>query len=377
MRTLRALIGSAMIPALAAGIMVAPVSAQPAPEQPQSITVHPVGTTQADPNGGQWFITNLSPGESKQLQVRLYNPAEVAQTVKLYLADTIFDPQGTPEVTNEPRDIGTWGRFENATVELGPRQTIIAPFSITAPQDADPGDHIGAVVAEHTVRGVGNILTIPRVAVRLYATLPGDARRQFQVDSVTTEKDSAFFARELTVTAQLRNTGLVRLEPKVTIDEQEAKGSPLLMSYSTEKYVSTKKVPFWGGPVRMRIDAQTTSLGVPGPSQQLRVTVWVIPWHLLAMLAFAAGLAYLIRLALRRRGRKYEAMQADLRRIERLITQGATNGGGNGHGNGATNGDGHAAAHASIQAAIKQARRAGDDRTADRLEQLLHEQGSA
>ena len=348
--------------------MVVPARAQERSSQIPAVTLRPVGTDQGDPNGGRWFITNIAPNETKQMDVKVFNPAEIPQTVKLFLADMVFDATGTPEVTNNPVDVGTWGGFKNPVVTLQPRQSLQETFAIRAPAGVDPGDHIGAVVAEHQPQGSGNVLSVSRIAVRLYATLPGDARRQFVIDSVESQKDSAFFTRELDVAVQLKNTGRVRLEPKVTVDGVEAKGSAILMSYSAEPYRVTKKVPFWGGPVRMLVDAQTTSIGVPGPSQQLRVTIWVIPWHLLVLLAFAAGLVYLVRMALRRRGGKYEAMQADMRRIERLITQGAANGNGNGHG------DDRTAAHAAIQAAIKQARRVGDADTADRLEQLLREQ---
>jgi hypothetical protein len=355
-----------VIPALVAG-MTAPVVAQEAPvEQIPSVSVHPQGTTKTDPNGGQWFVTSIAPLETKELQVRISNPAEVPQQIKLYLADIRFDASGIPEVANISSDIGTWGRFDNPTITIGPRQPQVETFSITAPKAADPGDHVGAVVVEHTPQGTGNILSVKRVAVRLYATLPGDARREFEIDNVGIEKDSAFFARELTVTVALRNTGRVRLEPSVQVDGAAAKGPELLMSSAVERYVVTRPVKFWGGPVRLRIDAQTRSLGVAGPVRQMRVTVWVIPWHLLVLIALVAGIVLLVRMLLRRRGSKLRAMQADLMRIERLITQQRRED------------DEEVAeallstgAQAAIRAAIKQAKRTGDFHTVERLEQKL------
>jgi hypothetical protein len=363
----RVLIGLAIIPALAAGMMVSVARAQ-TEEQIESVSVRPQGTTPNDPNGGQWFITNLNPEESKQLQVQLTNSANVAQEVKLYLADINFDAKGSPEVANVATDVGTWGRFDHPTITLAPHQTSVESFWVTAPRGVDPGDHVGAVVVEHTPQGTGNIRSVKRVAVRLYATLPGDARRDFVIDSVTVKRDSAFFARELTITVQLRNTGRVRLESAVQVDGKPAKGSQLLMSNAIERYVVKRPVKFWGGPMRLNIDAQTSSLGLPGPARQLRVTTWVIPWHLLLLLAFAAGLFFLVRRALRKRGGKYKDLQSDMRRIERLISAQ----------NRQTQPDddpsaGRGDPDAAVRGAIKQARRAGDLETADRLEQALAE----
>ena len=349
-----------IIPALAAG-MITPVSSAQTAEQIPSVIVRPAGTTRDDPNGGQWFVTTLNPSETKRLQVQLFNPAPVAQTVKLYLADIRFDAQGLPEVQDVPSDIGTWGAFGSPTLTIAPEQTVVEAFTITAPKGADPGDHIGAVVAEHAPQGTGNIRSIKRAAVRLYATLPGDARKDFVIDEVTAKKDSWFFARELTVTTELRNTGRVRLEPTVQVDGSNAKGPQLLLSNAVERYVVTRPVKFWGGPMRLRIDAQTRSLGLAGPVRQVRVTVWVIPWQLLMLLALAVGVGFLVRFALRRRGSKYRALQSDLHRLERLLAQ--------------QNRepapdiiDGRGDADAAIRCAIKQARRAGDVQTAERLE---------
>ena len=366
----RALVCLTVIPAFLAGT-TGGVQAQSQPqseEQIPALIVRPVGTTDGDPNGGQWFVTDLAPNESKDLAVQLTNPARVVQTVRLYLADIRFDRAGVPEVTNVPSDIGTWGRFANPTVTIAPGETIVQSFTLTAPERADPGDHIGAVVVEHEAQGSGNIRSIKRVAVRLYATLPGDARRDFVIDRVSTAKDSSFFARELTVTVALRNTGRVRLEPTVRVDGAAATGSELLMSQAVEQYIVTKPVAFWGGPVRLRIDAETRLLGQSGPVRQMRVTVWVVPWHLVALLVLLAALVILGRLFVRRRRSRFTALRDDLRRMERLL---------------ATSGrapdappvrPGHSDPVAAVRAASKQARRAGDLPTAERLERSLDRQ---
>ena len=360
----RRLLGSVIIPAVLAGMMTPVASAQTA-EQIPSVSVRPVGTGENDPNGGQWFVASMNPGETKRLEARIYNPATVPQKVDLYLAGMRFNDNGTVEVTNTPTDVGTWGKFERDSTTIGPRETTIEAFEITVPKGVDPGDHIGAVVFEHSAVGEGNILTLRRVAVRLYVSLPGDARRDFVIDGVTTKKDSWFFTRDLDINVRLRNTGGVRLETTVHVDGKEAVGSELLMSKAAENYEISRAVNFWGGPVRLVVQARTRSLGLPGPARQLRVTVWVIPWHLLALVALIVAIAFGLRLLMRRRGRKYRALQADMRRIERLLAQQ------NGHPEREVQRpSGVQDREAAIRMAIKQAKRAGDLVTAERLERL-------
>jgi hypothetical protein len=125
----------------------------------------------------------------------------------------------------------------------------------------------------------------------------------------------------------------------------------------------TRHVGFFGGPVRLHIDAQTRSLGLAGPVRQLSVTTWVIPWHLFVLLIALAGLAGAVRWRLRRRHGRYDSIRSDIRRLERMLTMQ--------HGNGESVSREPDNAHAATLGAIKQARRAGDEQTAARLESKL------
>src|SRR5205807_5109902 len=87
------------------------------------------------------------------------------------------------------------------------------------------------------------------------------------------------------------------------------------------RYVVTQHVGFFGGPVRLHINAQTRSLGLAGPVRDLRVTTWVIPWHLFVILALLAGLVLAVRMWLRRRHGRYDSIRSDIRRLERMLSQ--------------------------------------------------------
>src|SRR3954469_2197954 len=199
------------IPALVAGMalsMSAPASAQaapPAPQAPQipSVAVTPAYSSPKDPNNGQWFfIDGLLPGQTGQSAARLTNPANVPQTVHLYMADLDFVANGGARLAEEGKsvDIGTWGGFgPDSTITLAPNETRLLPFGVTVPKDAEPGDHVGAIVAETAPEATGNnaLKIVKRVATRFYVTLPGEAHAAFTIQGVTMEKDSNFLTKEI------------------------------------------------------------------------------------------------------------------------------------------------------------------------------------
>ncbi len=360
----RLLVGLIVIPALVAGMTAVRVSAQTQPGP--SLDVHPYGTKRTDPDGGQWFFADGAPGRAQSFQVRLYNPTNQDKAAKLFLADMAFNATGTPYVVETKTDVAKWGTFEHDRVTVPARRAILESFTLTPPKAADPGDHIGAAVVEEAPVGGGPFRSVTRVALRVYITLPGDARKEFEIKRVLTEKRSKFFPKKLDVTTELANTGRVRLETTVAINGSPAKGSTLLLSKSIERYRATFPIRFWGGPMRLKVDATTRSLGLPGPSREMFVTVWVIPWHILSALALLALLALGVRWLLKRRARKVQAMQADLRRLERLLVQQTRQAA-----TGTVDEPARRDAEAAIRSAVKQAKRAGDDKTAERLERKL------
>ena len=175
-----------VVPALVAGTtllgpQVAGAQQAPPAQQLPSVAVTPLGATSSDPNNGQWFVAAASPGQTLRLLAHVFNPADVPQTVATYLADVDYRlgggaPKFTPHA--EAHDVGAWGGFDNPTLTVPAKGFVDVPFSVTVPSGADPGDHLGAVIAESAPQpGTGAsaaFRVIKRVAVRLYVTVPGE-----------------------------------------------------------------------------------------------------------------------------------------------------------------------------------------------------------
>jgi len=288
----------------------------------QSVMVTPTNTTSADPNGGQWFYFNLKPGQSSSSAARILNPAPVAQTVTLGVADLLFEPNGTPYVNKGTQtDVGTWAHFDQTTLTIGPRETALAPFQITAARSAEPGDHFGVITATsatEAVKGSKALRVVKIVATRLYVTVPGIATKSFQIGRITPKLDSWALPHFSTVSVLLTNTGRIRLDPKVTIGGVKASGSPVLLAKSIELYTAKVPVPIYGGPVNENVVVKTNYSWL---SKSVSHSQFVFPYGLLGILLALGLLIYgLYRLG-RARVRKSKRLRADLRRLEQMVLQ--------------------------------------------------------
>jgi hypothetical protein len=306
-----------LVLAVGAGVAVPALAADGVGDIP-SVDVQPAHPDPHVPNGGQWFVLSLPPGGTGTVQARVSNPAKVTQTVTLALRDLTFADDGTPRIADPgpQQDVGAWGKPSRPTVELAARSSVIVPFTVTAPRDAEPGDHVGAIVGI-TANKQGTFRVVRQIGARFYVTVSGTAQRAFSITSVKSSKNSLWFPSTLDATVLLRNDGRTRVRPRVTVAGHEADGSRLLLSRSVEAYTASVSVPWYGGSVDLSVRAITDD----GTVRTAHKSVFVIPWGLLVAVALGLlalfGLYRLVRWRLSR----MHKLRADLERLERLIAR--------------------------------------------------------
>lgn len=217
-------------------------------------------------------------------EAELFNPADVEQQVTLYLADLVIGDNGDVHVGDDRRAVGAWGEFDERRLSIAARDVVRARFHVTIPTDAEPGDHLGAVVAESAPPAGTGLRVAKRVAKRMYVTVPGDADAALEIQSMRADIAGGVLPRHADVVVVVRNTGDVRLETTVTIDGERADGSDLVMSQSTEVYRVRRPVPVWGGRPSFHAVVTTRTSAGPGPTAEQTVDAWVVPgWVVLAM----------------------------------------------------------------------------------------------
>ena len=268
-----------------------------------AVEILPLNSNTHGPNQGTWFVFNLRPGEVVRGTAQLINPAKVAQQVTLYPRELDFAANGTPSVSADPTaGIGSWVHFDKQTLVVPPEQRLHIGYQVVVPSVVDPGDHTGALVVESQARQIGGRFVLhKRIATRFYVTVPGKAIVAFRLENLTNKVDNVLWPGSEGVHVSVANTGNVRFAPHVTVNHASMTGSNLVMTRSVEVYSGTVHVPWYGGPVHIKIAATANG----GPARTLEKTVWVIPWALIAIALVAlAGLAQGGVYARRRRQRR-------------------------------------------------------------------------
>lgn len=92
-----------------------------------------------------------TPGQSISATVRVRNPGANSLNLRLYLSDWSFDPAGQfifADPGTLQRSASNWLSVEASTIELGPNETTLLPYTIAVPTDAAPGTHWAVIFAE-------------------------------------------------------------------------------------------------------------------------------------------------------------------------------------------------------------------------------------
>ncbi len=301
--------------ALAPGAALAQDEAGDAPAagEPPSFAVQPSGPD--GPGARDWFTYTLDPGDQFGDTVAISNLSEEPIRFTIHATDavTVDDVAGfgALRIDEEPTDVGTWIELaaEEYTVEPGKR--IDVPFSITVPDDAEPGDHAGAILAfdaDATIDPAeapeGLSLDVRyRLGARVYVRVGGDVAPALRVDDLAVQRDGG----SATVTWNVVNTGNLRLTPEVEVRITGFLGR-------TVKTVPIQELPellpganFVGGsnvnglPTNERLTAHVIARA-EGVETERTIGFGSYPWLLLGgLVVLLAALAWFLR---RRRARR-------------------------------------------------------------------------
>lgn len=192
-------------------------------------------TTASDdrPDDRGYLSFEAPPGAEVYDHVAVVNFSDAPLDVDVYTSDATNSEDGTlvlPPRSQEPSLAGTWVTLGSPTVHLpaqgdgsGPGMEIV-PVTISIPADAEPGDHVGAVVSSVTAHGQAGEKTPAldleqRTGLRVYVTVQGQIRPGLTVSGVRARfiPNGVFGPGKVEVTYTLTNSGNVRfgIEPSV------------------------------------------------------------------------------------------------------------------------------------------------------------------
>ena len=268
-----------------------------------------------------YFEPALTPGTTVSDSITVNNSTANPLTFTLYSSDAFNPDSGGFSLRphfQAMTDIGLWIHLSADKVTVPAHRSIDVPFAIAVPNDAQPGDHVGGIVAESTAAdfsqggdlGVG---VVQAVGTRIYCRVDGPVQPGLAITELKIEAPTSFgtlFGGSVNaiVSFTVTNTGNVRLTPaasgklipligrssplaEVAIPELLPRGSARVT------YPVTSVRPL--GKVTASITVGAADYQVSGSQSK-----WLMPWLLLALVLLVFLLAFVVfrRRRARRRG---------------------------------------------------------------------------
>ena len=175
---------------------------------------------EAGPDGRAWIEQDLDPGASVVEHLAVHNFSEHEVTFGLSAADGFFNEDGRFNILpggQTSTAAGAWiDVVDSITVPAG--ETVVVPFAVTVPADAEPGDHAAGVAASvvttSTGSGGASVGVQSRVGFRVMTRVSGTLQPGATIENVTSSYRSSwnpFAPGDLTVEFDVLNTGNARL----------------------------------------------------------------------------------------------------------------------------------------------------------------------
>jgi hypothetical protein len=200
---------------------VTPITEEQGNEIVHSWALAPAGN---DVNGGVGNRPDLSyvadPGSVIEDAVTLFNLSNVPLTFEVYATDAFNDPNGDFALlgtAEAPTQVGTWVGIGGRQVPVPARTQVTIPITITIPESARPGDHVGAILAANEAISAGEdgqqVTLDRRTGTRLYVRVNGPLVPELAIADIETDHAGSLnpLSGATTVRYTIENRGNVRL----------------------------------------------------------------------------------------------------------------------------------------------------------------------
>lgn len=214
-------------------------------------------------------VYDLAPGAVVKDYVRIENLGDESLTLRLYATDAFSTTSGQFALlpsAEKPTDVGTWVTMSADEVTVKAGKDVIVPFEVVVPDNASPGDHVGAVISslvtEQTNSKGEKILVESRIGSRVYLRVKGDTTQQLQIDNLSVGWTGSFWQPwngRVTVSYDVTNTGNLR----VTSTPQIVVNGPIGVQLARSAGPALPEL-LPGSTIRVSSDAEGND-AIPGP----------------------------------------------------------------------------------------------------------------
>lgn len=222
------------------------------------------------------FVYELKPGQQVSDGVKIYNNTDQTKNIRVYATDSIISSGGAfacAQAADTIKEVGGWIKLDKNDISLSPKQSETIDFTVSVPNNAEPGEHNGCIAIQESKSNgtnVGNGIALSlRSAIRVAITIPGRITKELTYKGINfnLKKD------KLVAAVLLRNNGNVSLDATIETSLQNSvktiesvKGTYATLPKTVTELNFEFKRPFWGGLYRIHSTAsynsnQSQSLG--------------------------------------------------------------------------------------------------------------------
>lgn len=268
--------------------------------------------TITDPNNDltkTWFIYEIEPGEIKSDSITVHNFTDRSETILVYPSDSTPSSDGgfaLKQRVEAMEEIGSWVEIETSRLTLQPGESVVIPFKVNVPQNAEVGEHRGGIMIEREkseeTQAVGGVTLSLRVGVRMYVTIPGTIIKKLILEGVEIMKNESL-ENEWNTTVSIENEGNVSRIAKVDvyINNLFFKNKSQTFSRNSVEVLrgDHKNSNFaWKPPYFSRVMAYTV-IEYEGQNGTEKLTsdpvyAWIIPWGDIGLAFLALGIAFVV-----------------------------------------------------------------------------------
>jgi len=279
-------------------------------------------------DGRPYYTYDASPGGVLTDHIAIRNFAKRPQTLNVYTVDATTGSNGyfvyAPKSAAR-KQVGAWLSVitpNNAgKVTIGPGATMILPVHLHVPANASSGDHAGAVIVSLTglVKGSSQRLKFEqRIATRVIIRVSGPLHPRLSIVGMHASYSghlSPFSSGTVNVTYTVHNAGNVLLGASQTLTVHGLLGSshsvslkvvPLLLPGGS--YKVSARVPGVLPEIAVTATVKLRPEGLRGDVNpaltpvSASVTLWVVPWLLVAVIVIIIVIVAWLIWRRRRRG---------------------------------------------------------------------------
>lgn len=184
-----------------------------------SVRPSPVEGQSLRPN----FLMDVPPGSVVQDSIRVKNFSPRELNVSIYASDARTTESGALDLLpagEQPRDVGAWIRLDRSELSIAAGEHVDVPFTMTVPENAESGDHVGGIVTSYVAPGVSEGQPVKldrRLGTRVQVRIDGPLNPGLAVTAISSSYESTLNPLgkgTTTVSYTVQNTGNVRMAAK-------------------------------------------------------------------------------------------------------------------------------------------------------------------